>query len=146
MSIKKMYTDEFKQPLPHLQLESVADCASRLRLLSKALDISDLRLGGTTRSWRHELVRLQGAGLGLDIKQSLLEAWGLVLLANNQLEPQKSGKILSQFPNTAFLNGYVFLKRTLCFSVRSAGQTGIEYRAIATSHELQRAPGVVHHV
>lgn len=73
------------------KLESVADCASRLRLLSKALDISDLRLGGTTRSWRHELVRLQGAGLGLDIKQSLLEAWGLVLLANNQLEPQKSG-------------------------------------------------------
>ncbi|XP_031717306.1 midasin isoform X2 [Anarrhichthys ocellatus] len=73
------------------KLESVAECASRLRLLSKALDVSDLRLDGTTGPWRQELVRLQGAGLGLDIKESLLEAWGLVLLANNQLDPQKSG-------------------------------------------------------
>ncbi|XP_054474709.1 midasin [Anoplopoma fimbria] len=73
------------------KLESVAECASRLRLLSKALDISDLRLDGTTGHLRQELVRLQGAGLGLDIKESLLEAWGLVLLANNQLDPQKSG-------------------------------------------------------
>uniref|UniRef100_A0A8C4E8F0 Midasin n=1 Tax=Dicentrarchus labrax TaxID=13489 RepID=A0A8C4E8F0_DICLA len=73
------------------KLESVAECASRLRLLSKALDVSDLRLDGTTGPWRQELVRLQGAGLGLDIKESLLEACGLVLLANNQLDPQKSG-------------------------------------------------------
>lgn len=42
---------------------------------------------------KQELVRLQGAGLGLDIKESLLEAWGLVLLANNQLDPQKSGEL-----------------------------------------------------
>uniref|UniRef100_A0A3Q1JQ86 Midasin n=1 Tax=Anabas testudineus TaxID=64144 RepID=A0A3Q1JQ86_ANATE len=73
------------------KLETVAECASRLRLLSKALDVSDLRLDSTTSSWRQELVRLQGAGLRLDIKESLLEAWGLVLLANNQLDPQKSG-------------------------------------------------------
>ncbi|CAK6975580.1 Hypothetical predicted protein [Scomber scombrus] len=73
------------------KLDSVAECASRLRLLSKALDVSDLRLDGTTGPWRQELVRLHGAGLGLDIKESLLEAWGLVLLANNQLDPQKSG-------------------------------------------------------
>ncbi|GAA6218580.1 midasin [Lates japonicus] len=73
------------------KLESVGKCASRLRLLSKALDVSDLRLDGTTGPWRQELVRLQGAGLRLDIKESLLEAWGLVLLANNQLDPQKSG-------------------------------------------------------
>lgn len=77
------------------QLESVAECASRLRLLSKALDVSDLRLDGTTGPWMQELVRLQGAGLGLDIKESLLEAFGLVLLANNQLDPQKSGELLS---------------------------------------------------
>uniref|UniRef100_A0A8C4E441 Midasin n=1 Tax=Dicentrarchus labrax TaxID=13489 RepID=A0A8C4E441_DICLA len=70
-----------------IYLESVAECASRLRLLSKALDVSDLRLDGTTGPWRQELVRLQGAGLGLDIKESLLEACGLVLLANNQLDP-----------------------------------------------------------
>nr|XP_046228345.1 midasin isoform X2 [Scatophagus argus] len=73
------------------KLESVAECASRLRLLSKALDVSDIRLDGTAASWRQELVRLQGAGLGLDIKESLLEAFGLVLLANNQLDPQTSG-------------------------------------------------------
>uniref|UniRef100_A0A8C3G6C5 Midasin n=1 Tax=Cyclopterus lumpus TaxID=8103 RepID=A0A8C3G6C5_CYCLU len=78
------------------KLESVAECASRLRLLSKALDVSDLRLDGTTGPWRQELVRLQGAGLGLDIKESLLEAWGLVLLANNQLDPQKSGEVYPQ--------------------------------------------------
>lgn len=76
------------------QLESVAECASRLRLLSKALDVSDLRLDGTTGPWMQELVRLQGAGLGLDIKESLLEAFGLVLLANNQLDPQKSGELV----------------------------------------------------
>ncbi|XP_047429048.1 midasin isoform X2 [Mugil cephalus] len=76
--------------LPY-KLESVAECASRLRLLSKALDVSDLRLDGTTGPRRRELVRLQGAGLGLDVKESLLEAWGLVLLANTQLDPQKSG-------------------------------------------------------
>lgn len=81
--------------LPH-QLEAVAECASRLRLLSKALDVSDLRLDGTTGPLRQELVRLQGAGLGLDIKESLLEACGLVLLANNQLDPHKSGELLSQ--------------------------------------------------
>lgn len=73
----------------------MAECASRLRLLSKALDVSDLRLDSTTSSWRQELVRLQGAGLRLDIKESLLEAWGLVLLANNQLDPQKSGEHVS---------------------------------------------------
>ncbi|XP_036943295.1 midasin isoform X1 [Acanthopagrus latus] len=73
------------------KLESVAECASRLRLLSKALDVSDLRLDGATGPWRQELVRLQGAGLGLDVKESLLEAFGLVLLANNQLDSQKSG-------------------------------------------------------
>ncbi|XP_032398227.1 midasin [Etheostoma spectabile] len=73
------------------KLESVAECASRLRLLSKALDVSDLRLDASTGPWRQELVQLQGAGLGLDIKESLLEAWGLVLLANNQLDPHKTG-------------------------------------------------------
>uniref|UniRef100_A0A8D3BW26 Midasin n=1 Tax=Scophthalmus maximus TaxID=52904 RepID=A0A8D3BW26_SCOMX len=78
-----------------LQLESVGKCASRLRLLSKALDVSDLRLDGTTGPWRQELLRLQGAALRLDIKESLLEASGLVLLANNQLDPQKSGKLVS---------------------------------------------------
>lgn len=75
------------------QLESVAECASRLRLLSKALDVNGLWLDGTAGSWRQDLVRLQGAGLGLDIKESLLEACGLVLLANNQLDPHKSGEL-----------------------------------------------------
>ncbi|XP_034006274.1 midasin isoform X1 [Trematomus bernacchii] len=78
------------KPLP-FKLESVAECASRLRFLSKALDVSDLRLDDSIAPWRQELVRLHGAGLGLDLKESLLEACGLVLLANNQLDPHKSG-------------------------------------------------------
>lgn len=77
------------------QLESVAECASHLRLLSKVLDVSELRLDSTTDSWKQELIRLHSAGLRLDIKESLLEAWGLVLLANNQLDPQKSGELVS---------------------------------------------------
>lgn len=76
------------------QLDSVAECASRLRLLNKALDVSVLRLDSSAAPWRQELVRLQGAGLGLDIKESLLEACGLVLLANNQLDPHKSGELI----------------------------------------------------
>ncbi|XP_068197957.1 midasin isoform X4 [Antennarius striatus] len=76
-----------------IKLESVAECASRLRFLSKALDVSDIRLDCPTGTWGQELVRLQVAGLGLDVKESLLEACGLVLLANNQLDPQKSGVI-----------------------------------------------------
>uniref|UniRef100_A0A674E141 Midasin n=1 Tax=Salmo trutta TaxID=8032 RepID=A0A674E141_SALTR len=81
------------KPLP-FKLESVAECASRLRVLSRALDVGDLRLDNTASLWRQELVRLQGAALGLDTKESLLEAWGLVLLANNQLEPQNSGNLV----------------------------------------------------
>uniref|UniRef100_A0A3Q2D7A0 Midasin n=1 Tax=Cyprinodon variegatus TaxID=28743 RepID=A0A3Q2D7A0_CYPVA len=72
------------------KLESVAECASRLRLLSKALDANELRLDGSFSSWRQELIQLQGAGLWLDMKESLLEASGLVLSANNQLDPQQS--------------------------------------------------------
>ncbi|KAJ8008932.1 hypothetical protein DPEC_G00083550 [Dallia pectoralis] len=78
------------KPLP-FKLESVAECASQLRVLSRALDVGDLRLDPTASLWNRELVRLQGASLGLDTKERLLEAWGLVLLANNQLEPQNSG-------------------------------------------------------
>ncbi|CAL8311820.1 unnamed protein product [Lota lota] len=73
------------------KLESVAECASRLQVLSQALDVSELRLDGGAPLRRCELTRLQGASLGLDTKESLLEAWGLVLLANNQLEPQNTG-------------------------------------------------------
>ncbi|KAM4713456.1 midasin isoform 2-T2 [Anableps anableps] len=73
------------------KLESVAECASRLRLLSKALDVNELKLDVSLSCWGQELVRVQGAGLWLDIKESLLEASGLVLSANNQLDPHKSG-------------------------------------------------------
>lgn len=82
---------------PVHQLESVAECASRLRLLNKALDVSALRLDGGEAPRRQELVRLQAAGLGLDVKESLLETCGLVLLANNQLDPHKSGE--PRFPS-----------------------------------------------
>ena len=72
-------------------MESVAECASRLRVLSRVLDVGDLRLDGSSR--KQEVSRLQEAVLGLETKERLLEAWGLVLLANNQLEPHHSGGI-----------------------------------------------------
>lgn len=92
----------------------MAECASRLRLLSKALDVSDLRLDSTTGFWRQELVRLQGAGLKLDIKESLLEAWGLVLLANNQPDPQKSGELVSH--NNLFRDLVKYFKMVMMVS------------------------------
>ncbi|KAK7907514.1 hypothetical protein WMY93_016126 [Mugilogobius chulae] len=73
------------------KLECVAECASRLRSFSKLLDVGDLHLDGTSRSWRTELLCLHEAGLGLDLKKGLLEALGLVLMANNQLDPKQSG-------------------------------------------------------
>nr|XP_057921265.1 midasin [Doryrhamphus excisus] len=73
------------------KLQSVADCASQLRVLSKTLDVRQLTFDHAFSSWKRELVCLQIAGLCVDVKESLLEAWGLVLLANNQLDPQKSG-------------------------------------------------------
>lgn len=78
------------------QLKTVADCASRLRLLSKTLDLNDLRLDDPSGSVRQKLVRLHVVGLGLDIKESLLEACGLVLLANSHLDPHLSGENLQQ--------------------------------------------------
>ncbi|XP_078798874.1 midasin isoform X2 [Oryzias latipes] len=73
------------------KLEAVAECASRLKLLSEALDISDRRLERSLVSQEQELLRLQVAGLGFEVKESLLEAHGLVLLANNQVDTEKSG-------------------------------------------------------
>ncbi|KAL2081973.1 hypothetical protein ACEWY4_021791 [Coilia grayii] len=78
------------KPLP-FKLDSVAECASQLRILTKALNVEDLRLDSSSSLWRQEMARLQGAVLGLDSKESLLEALGLVLKANHQLEPQQSG-------------------------------------------------------
>ncbi|XP_061668786.1 midasin isoform X2 [Syngnathoides biaculeatus] len=72
------------------KLEIVAKCASQLRVLSKALDVRELTFDETFSSSEQELVCLQVAGLRVDIKESLLEAWGLVLLANNQLNTEKS--------------------------------------------------------
>lgn len=80
----------------------MADCASRLRQLSKALDVNDLRLEDTTASMSQELVRLHVVGLGLDIKESLLEACGLVLLANTLLDPHSSGELLLKYFDLLF--------------------------------------------
>ncbi|KAM9782721.1 LOW QUALITY PROTEIN: midasin [Neosynchiropus ocellatus] len=70
---------------------SVAESSSRLRTMTKALDVNEMRLDHTDRSWKQELVRLQSAGLRPEIKEGLLEALGLVLLANNQLDPLMTG-------------------------------------------------------
>ncbi|KAI1897419.1 hypothetical protein AGOR_G00083100 [Albula goreensis] len=78
------------KPLP-FKLESVAECASQLRVMSGVLDMADRRLDAALSLWRQEVLRLQGAALGLETKESLLEAWGLVLQANHQLDPQNTG-------------------------------------------------------
>lgn len=84
------------------QLMTVADCASRLRRLSQALDVNDLRLEDTTDPTSQELVRLHFVGLGLDIKESLLEACGLVLLAKTHLDPHSSGELLLKYFDLLF--------------------------------------------
>lgn len=112
------------------QLESVVKCASQLRLLSKALDVSDLKLDNNMIHSKQELVRLQGAGLGLDIKESLLEAWGLILLANNQLDPQKSGELELQ---KSFCHLSMFLELRwwwLCFCVLNSRAQLTEFTLI----------------
>ncbi|XP_065113160.1 midasin [Paramisgurnus dabryanus] len=79
------------KPLP-FKLEVVAECAARLRVLCKALDVRDLRLDNSLASlWKQEVSRLRGVAMGIDSKEALLEAWGLVLQANLLLEPQNSG-------------------------------------------------------
>uniref|UniRef100_A0A8C1Z8M3 Midasin n=1 Tax=Cyprinus carpio TaxID=7962 RepID=A0A8C1Z8M3_CYPCA len=79
------------KPLP-FKLEAVAECAARLRVLCRALDVRDLRLDNSLASlWKQEVSRLRGVAMGIDSKEALLEAWGLVLQANLLLEPQNSG-------------------------------------------------------
>ncbi|XP_016311670.1 midasin-like [Sinocyclocheilus anshuiensis] len=79
------------KPLP-FKLEAVAECAARLRVLCRALDVRDLRLDNSLASlWKQEVSRLRGVAMGIDSKEALLEAWGLVLQANLLLEPQSSG-------------------------------------------------------
>lgn len=69
------------------QMELVSDCASRLRLMSAALDVS--HVGQVSSSG---LLRLQKVTFNLDMKEGLLEAWALLLLANNQTDPQTTGE------------------------------------------------------
>ncbi|TRZ01341.1 hypothetical protein DNTS_001208 [Danionella cerebrum] len=86
------------KPLP-FKLETVAECASRLRLLCRLLDVRDLRLDNSLTSlWKQEVSRLRGVAMGIDSKEALLEAWGLVMQANLLVEPQSSG-ILERLVN-----------------------------------------------
>ncbi|XP_035384712.1 midasin isoform X1 [Electrophorus electricus] len=79
------------KPMP-FKVESVADCASHLRVLSRALDVKDLRLDSSMPSlWKREVARLRAVAMGIDTKEALLEGWGLVLQANLLLEPQSAG-------------------------------------------------------
>ncbi|XP_028296182.1 midasin isoform X2 [Gouania willdenowi] len=124
------------KPLP-FKIESVADCASRLRLLSKALDVSDLRLDCSAASWRQELLRLQEVGVGLDIKESLLEAWGLVLLANNQLDPQKSG-VLERLVSSLQQQECRMASRGLLEVSSMSGDSGASDGASESREQLQQ--------
>ncbi|RXM29707.1 Midasin [Acipenser ruthenus] len=88
--VVKIMQKALGKPLPFKE-EAVAECASQLRGLSSTLDVMDLRpeLGGSR--WRQEIHRLEAAASGLSTKRSLLEAWGLILQANYQLEHTDSG-------------------------------------------------------
>lgn len=97
---------------PLHQLETVAECACQLKLLTTALDVNDLKLESSLDPCRQELVRLRAAGLELDIKESLLEAMGLVLLANNQLDPQTSGELFPVSLTLSQLTVYILNSRT----------------------------------
>lgn len=78
-----------------MQLESVAECSTHLRLFSKALDVKDLRLNDGTPSLRkREVARLRGVAMRIDWKEALLEGWGLILQANLLLDPQSTGKFM----------------------------------------------------
>lgn len=83
--------------------------------------MGDLRLDNTASLWRQELVRLQGAALGLDTKERLLEAWGLVLLANNQLEPQNSGNLVLQSEVSVCRSDSVCINYSLFHSILAPG-------------------------
>lgn len=98
------------------QLMTVADCASRLRLLSKALDLNVLRLDDPACSVKQKLVRLHVVGLGLDVKESLLEACGLVLLANSHLDPHLSGEQKKREKKLPICHFYLLniVQRRLC--------------------------------
>ncbi|XP_062857908.1 midasin [Trichomycterus rosablanca] len=79
------------KPLP-FKLESVAECFNRLRLLSKILDVKDLRLtDNTPSSWKRDVARLRGVAMGTDSKEALLRGWGLILQANLLIDPQSTG-------------------------------------------------------
>ncbi|XP_066547692.1 midasin isoform X2 [Amia ocellicauda] len=78
------------KPLP-FKVESVADCASQLRVLSDALDVCAARPETSGSQWSQQIHRLEGVAEGLSTKKGLLEAWGLVLQGNHQLEPDDSG-------------------------------------------------------
>ncbi|XP_076872534.1 midasin isoform X2 [Brachyhypopomus gauderio] len=79
------------KPLP-FKVEAVAECAAHLRVLSKVLDVKDLRLDSSMPSlWKQEVARLRAVAMGIDSKEALLEGWGLVLQANLLLEPQNAG-------------------------------------------------------
>lgn len=83
---------------PAPQLESVAECAAQLGSLSKALDLSDLRLDGSRPIGTQELARLRSAALGADARGGLVQAWGLIFQANHHRQPQRSGTFLPFIP------------------------------------------------
>uniref|UniRef100_UPI00398F5005 midasin isoform X2 n=1 Tax=Pristiophorus japonicus TaxID=55135 RepID=UPI00398F5005 len=73
------------RPLP-FKVESVVECASRLKIISSVLDVLTLRPKMTEMTWKEQLYRIQAAATDWNIKQRLLLAWGLVLRANHVAE------------------------------------------------------------
>ncbi|XP_067882619.1 midasin [Heterodontus francisci] len=73
------------RPLPFKD-ESVVKCASKLQIMSSALDVLRLRPKMMAMTWKEQFYRIKAAATDWNIKRHLMLAWGLVLQANHFIE------------------------------------------------------------
>ncbi|XP_078068621.1 midasin [Mustelus asterias] len=73
------------RPLP-FKAESVVECASKLKVMSSALDVLRLRPKMTDVTWKEQLHRIKATATDWNIKRHLMLAWGLVVQANHFAE------------------------------------------------------------
>lgn len=60
----------------------MVECFSQLKVLNKALAIRERKLVLGESEWQEDIHRLQVIASEWTLKQSLLQAWGLILRAN----------------------------------------------------------------
>lgn len=67
-----------------MQEDSVVQCAQKLKALSAALSVTDLRPVKQDSTWQLETGKLKAACSAWKTKFNLLQAWTSILQANNQ--------------------------------------------------------------